>query len=40
MSNCWVCGGDSAFSDEWYLDWCEEHLSIWTEAWKATSDEW
>lgn len=30
--SCWVCRGATAFTDEYDLDWCDEHIDIWKKA--------
>lgn len=37
--SCWVCQGDTAFTDEYDLDWCSEHIDIWKKAWDDTADD-
>lgn len=36
--SCWVCRGETAFTDEYDLDWCQEHIDIHTKAWKDAID--
>ena len=37
--SCWVCLGDPVHTDEYDLDWCQDHIDIWKEAVRATSDD-
>jgi hypothetical protein len=37
--SCWVCQGDTKYTDDYDLDWCNAHLVIWKEAWDATADD-
>lgn len=37
--SCWVCQGEKAFTDDYDLDWCQDHIDIWKEAWDATSED-
>ena len=35
--SCWVCQGDPVFTDDYDLDWCQEHIDIWKEAVNGTA---
>lgn len=31
--SCWVCGDATAYTDQFDVQWCDEHLNIHTQAW-------
>lgn len=36
--SCWVCQGETKFTDDYDIEWCNDHIVIWKEAWEETDD--
>lgn len=38
--SCWVCSStEVAYRDMYQLEWCDEHLHIYNEAWKERASD-